>query len=205
MDDPPPPGPNPEDFDRLLAWLDPDREKAGARYNQICARLARRFEQLARRFGRLGCPDPLLLTGRTIDRVVEKLPKLIQTYKGDPEPYFYAVAYKVFQEYLREPTPEPLPDSDLPGEDARTLPEPSEDEDEAMHACLDRCLEQLGSDEREMILDYYRGGRGEKIRLRKEQARRLGITLANLRLRARRVRVKLKQCVTDCLRERPRA
>jgi len=50
-----------------------------------------------------------------------------------------------------------------------------------------------------MILTYYKGERQVKIKLRKELADRLGIKLANLRLKAQKVRAELKKCILDCL------
>jgi hypothetical protein len=60
-------------------------------------------------------------------------------------------------------------------------------------------MQQLTPSNREMILQYYRGEKQVKIRLRQELAHRLGIDLPLLRLRARHIRVKLKKCIVDCL------
>jgi hypothetical protein len=85
VDDLPPPRDKwaltPESFDRLLSWLHHDREQAGLKYEEIHAALIRRFRQL-------GCSDPEELANLTIDRVAEKLPKIIDTYEGDPGAIF---------------------------------------------------------------------------------------------------------------------
>lgn len=202
MDDPPSPKQKraltQKDFDRLLAWLDPDCERAGERYEKIRLKLVRRF-------GRLGCDEPEQRANETIDRVAQTLAHVIATYKGDPEPYFYSVAYYIYLEYLdvvKRRGAGPLPEADLADEGAK-MPDDlyggDGDRDEALDRCLSRCLSQLEEDEREMIMQYYRGERREKIRLRMELAERLGIKLPNLRLRAQRTRTKLKHCILDCL------
>jgi DNA-directed RNA polymerase specialized sigma24 family protein len=188
-----------ETFDGLLAWLDRDREQAGQMYEEIRLRLIRRFRQL-------GCLEPEECANETIDRVAKKLPDIIATYKGDPEPYFYAFAHYVYMEYLRKPTVVPLPPTELPLRDApTTTAHELFDEDEFMDACLRHCMEKLSERDREMILQYYSGERQVKIKLRKELADRLGIKLANLRLRAQRVRAGLKDCILDCMNRKAMA
>ena len=55
-----------EDFDALLAWLDPEREQAGLKYEQIRGSLIKIFT------GR-GCTDPEELADETINRVTAKI------------------------------------------------------------------------------------------------------------------------------------
>jgi RNA polymerase sigma factor (sigma-70 family) len=195
LTDPPPPKQKwaitPEAFDLLLSWLDPNRERAGERYEEIRSRLIRRFRQH-------GCPEPEQLANDTIDRVARKLPEIIDTYEGDPVPYFYSVAHYIHMEFLRSPATVPLAQTDVPIRDAPSLPELF-DEDERMNACLRHCMEKLAPREREMILQYYKGERQVKIEIRKELAERLGIKLANLRLQTQRIRARLKKCILNCL------
>lgn len=182
-----------EDFDGLLAWLDSDREQAGQKYEEIRSILIARFQ-------RLNCVDPETRANDTIDRVARTLPKVITDYKGNPEPYFYAVAYYIYCEYLKLLQPAPLPETDLP--DATPLPGSDDDDepqDEALDACLSLCLNRLDEDERYLIVEYYSGERQEKIRRRKELADKLGVTPPYLRVLARRIRVRLKRCIRDCL------
>lgn len=100
LDDPPSPRQKwvltSESFDRLLLWLDHDREQAGLKYEAIRSALIKRF-------GQLGCRDAAEeLADLTFDRVAGKLSE-ISEYKGDPEPYVFSVAYFVYKEYLRRP------------------------------------------------------------------------------------------------------
>ena len=53
---------------------------------------------------------------------------------------------------------------------------------------------------------YYEGDAGAKIETRRRLAEEQGISVASLRMRLQRLRVRLEECTTDCLaRERPRA
>ena len=58
-----------EPFDALLEWLDPDRDKAGQRYEVIRAGLIRIF--VAK-----GLSDAEHYTDEAIDRVIKKLPEI---------------------------------------------------------------------------------------------------------------------------------
>lgn len=98
-----------ESFDKLLAWLHPDREQAGQRYEDIRRKLIKLF--LSR-----GCNQPEELTDETINRVAQKIDKILEEYVGDPEYYFFAVARRVCRGSLPPrkeaawlSTPAPLP------------------------------------------------------------------------------------------------
>ena len=56
----------PDDFEKLLRWLDPDRDKAGEKYEKIRHRLIRIFS--AR-----GCWEPEELFDRTTDIIISKI------------------------------------------------------------------------------------------------------------------------------------
>ena len=195
MDVPPSPKPKwvltSESFDGMLLWLDRDRDRAGEKYEEIRSGLIKRFRQL-------GWADAEELTNETFDRVARKLPEIIDTYKGDPVPYFFSVAYYVHMEQLRKPVVVSLVDIDFIVTDLVDAPD-GFDNDELLDSCLEECLGHLTQASRDMILQYYRGDRDVKIRRRKELAEEMGIKLSNLRLRAQRVRAGLKKCILDCL------
>jgi RNA polymerase sigma factor (sigma-70 family) len=181
-----------EAFEGLLAWLNPDRDRAGERYEEIRTGLINGFQ-------RHGCNQPEELADETINRVARRLPEIAATYVGDQARYFYGVAHNVHLEYIRKQAAvRPLPPVELqymgPAPDALEEEEPEYD-------CLKRCMQQLTPRSREMILHYYRGERDVKIRLRKELAARLGVKLPNLRLQAQRVRANLKRCLLMCLEQ----
>src|SRR6185295_19477834 len=127
-----------QDFDRLLNWLDADRERAGQLYERIRWRLV---TILASR----GCVLAEELADETIDRVARRVADIEQTYVGDKAIYFLGVMNNVHHEYLRRPSiPRLLPGQDDMG-DAR----------EQIHLCLDTCLEKLAPYSRQLIERYY--------------------------------------------------
>jgi len=174
-----------DSFDQLLAWLGPNREQAGQRYEEIRLRLIKLFKCR-------GCREPEELTDETINRVTKKLPEIRATYVGEPLRYFIGVAHNVHLEYLRKKS-EPLP----------SLPVREEREDiEQEYACLEKCLQQLSERNRELVMQYYQGEKQVKIESRRVLAERLGTKLTTLRLQAFRIRANLKICIQDCLRQR---
>ena len=172
----------PEAFDRLLLWLNPDREQAGRKYEEIRRKL---ITILSCR----GCTCPEDLTDETMNRVTRRVPQIIDNYLGDPALYFYGVAHKVHLEWLRRNgralVPPPAPDP----------PEETEQE----HECLEQCMEHLTSKSRELVSQYHREEKKAKIDGRKELADRLGIGVNALRIRAHRIRAGLQECVVLCL------
>ena len=57
---------------------------------------------------------------------------------------------------------------------------------------LDRCLQELTPEQRTLIVDYYRDDGREKISRRADMARRLGISINALSIRAHRLRTMLE-------------
>jgi DNA-directed RNA polymerase specialized sigma24 family protein len=181
-----------ESFDGMLLWLDHDRDLAGEKYEQIRSKLIRRFSQL-------GWSEPEQLTNETFDRVARTLPKVQTNYIGPPEPYFFSVAYNIHREHLRRPIILSLVSANFSYSNSES-PDPEEmSGKELLDSCLQECTEKLDLRNREMIADYYRSERQEKIRSRQRLAESMGIKLTNLRLRAQRVRATLKKCILDCM------
>jgi DNA-directed RNA polymerase specialized sigma24 family protein len=170
-----------ESFERMLAWLDPDRERAGRRYEAIRSRLMRIFTSR-------GCAHAEELADETINRVCDRVAEVAGDYSGDPALYFYGVATKVHLEYVRR--------------NARVAvlpPREAPEDREAAHACLDRCLARFPSETRELALEYYRAEGQAKIDLRRGLAERSGVGLNALRIRMHRLRNELQACVRECL------
>lgn len=170
-----------DEFDQLLGWLDPDRERAGHLYEKIRWRL---IAILASR----GCSQAEELADETIDRVSRRVADIQATYLGDPAIYFLGVMNNVHHEYLKRP---PLP----------RLVERHDDVEitERTHGCLEVCLSKLAPHARQIIEQYYAEDRRAKINLRKRVAAMLGVSRGNLRLRALRIRAKLQDCIQQCL------
>ena len=170
-----------EDFDRLLGWLDEDRDQAALTYERIRRRLITIFA--AR-----GCSVPEELADETIDRVARRVLEIADSYTGDKARYFFGVANNVHHEYLKRPalseqyeTVEAAPDQ------------------ERIHGCLEHCLRRLAEADRAMILSYFGHEKGAKVDLHKQMAGDLGITINTLRLRILRTKQKLGPCIERCL------
>jgi len=170
-----------EVFDALLAWLAPNRDQAGQKYEEIRQRLIRIFTARA-------CNEAEDLADETINRVASKLPQIGDAYSGDRALYFYAVANNVHLEFLRRKPPPAvvvLSDDSL--------------EAEKRFRCLETCLENLSADNRELVIQYYQDEKLARINQRKILAQRLGVAPNALRIRACRIRASLLKCVEKCL------
>jgi DNA-directed RNA polymerase specialized sigma24 family protein len=182
-----------EDFDAILAWLDPDRERAGIKYEEL-------RRSLIRILSWKGCVDAEGLADETFNRVAGKLPKVKGTYGGDRRLYFYAVANNVAKEERKKANLHVrIEDTDLP---AAPAPDHREEDREAEEECLSRCLQALTAESRALILDYYSKEKQAKIEHRKEMAGRHRLSVAALRVRMYRVRVGLEECINRCLAQR---
>jgi DNA-directed RNA polymerase specialized sigma24 family protein len=166
----------------MLDWLDPERERAAKRYEEIRRRLIKFYTCR-------NCTTPEDLTDETINRVARKVQEeLRHNYVGDTAPYFYGVAHKVYLEHVKKkPPPHPPP------------AQRATEEVEREHTCLDRCMEQLRPRSRELIREFYQEEKQAKIKHRKRLAERMGISPNALRIQAHRIRLSLLECVRQCL------
>ena len=130
------------------------------------------------------------LADETINRVIKKMQDLAKSYTGDPALYFYGVARNVHLEYVKK---SPVPIRPPP-------PDPPEQK-EREYVCLERCMNKLTQENRELVLEYYREERRAKIDARRRMAERLGIAVNALRIRAHRIRASLEVCVENCLQQ----
>ena len=176
---------NQQQFDRLLGWLDPDREKAAAKYESIRKRLIKIFVSR-------GSSTAEELADITINRVARKLPEIQAGYVGEPAHYFCGVASYVFRESLRKDrSPSVVPPT----------PDPADENDERDYACLEKCMDKLPAHDRDLVAAYYQLEKHAKIDNRKRLAERLGMGMNALRIRACRIRAVLLECVERCRSE----
>jgi RNA polymerase sigma factor (sigma-70 family) len=185
---------NEEDWNRFLAWLDPDREQAALNYEEI-------RNNLIRILNRRGCPNANDLADRAFDRVMLHLPKFIETYNGPPAKYIIRVAINLCaDERKRIGIVDPIPRPNTKN-DPRVTPRQEDDkrELERRHRCLETCLGKLPDGKRQLILDYYTGKGREKIENRQRIADYLGISLNALAIRVLRIRESLETCILECL------
>jgi len=175
---------NQESFNKLLSWLDPEREEAGEKYEEIRKRLIKIFVHR-------GCDIAEDLADETINRVAGKVKDIADTYVGNPALYFYGVAQKVFLEWLKKkPDPSPL---------LALYPTKEIDEN---YECLAKCLSKLPLDSQRLIIEYFQEDNQGNIKHRKELAKQIGISQHTLRMRAYRIRENLRSCILACREQR---
>jgi DNA-directed RNA polymerase specialized sigma24 family protein len=176
-------------FRRFLEWLDEGVDSGGQKYLEIRRRLVSYFD-------RKNCSSSEDLADETLDRVTRRLDEESAITCASPAHFCYIVAKYVFLEYQRRPLRR------WEGLDAVSVlvaqaPEPR-DPVEKRFRCLNRCLKKLKPDERELIVEYYRGDQRWKIEHRRGLAAQLGLTANALSIRACRIRDRLEKCVKTC-------
>jgi DNA-directed RNA polymerase specialized sigma24 family protein len=174
-------------FDDLLSWLEPDRDKAGEKYESIRQALIELFEAWQ-------CCDPDELADDCINRVGTRLEEIVLTYSGEPALYFYGVAKMVRHEYFRKTRPLELKETFAGSVDG------PDEEKERLHACLDECLGKLPPKDKDLVLMYYEGDKRKKIDSRKRLSTELDLSGNTLRVRVYRIRGILEQCILRCLK-----
>ena len=171
----------PDSFDRFLAALDPDRERAGTKYEQLRARLIRFFASK-------GFFSAEELTDDVINRMIQKIETVERI--DDVNYYSYGVAKMVLMESMKkQPQATPL----------RAVPDIAELESEL--ECLDRCIGQLPSDEQKLILEYYQSSGRSKIEQKRRLAEEMQLSVNALRIRAYRIRQALEKCILECRKQ----
>jgi len=187
-----------EAFEKLLACLDADRDRAAHQYERIRQRLLKFFTWR-------GCSTPEDHADRTIDRVARRLAEGADLYVTDPYLYFHGVALNVLKEHWRDPTAderalEELQPSVLPFVSPSTQTDAAQADRERRLECLDACLAGLAPADRRLVVRYHQGEKGARIRARKELAEALAVPMSTLRIRVFRIRAGLEICVETCLK-----
>jgi len=183
-------------FTRLLAWLDDGVDSRGERYLEIRRRLVAYFD-------RRNCPGAEELADETLNRIGRTLDQDIVIATRPPARYCYVVArFVLLEEFRRARRYVPIDErrtSDTPRPHGLRIVESSGAAvQEQRLDCLDTCLQQLKPEQRDLIVEYYRDERRQKIERRRALANRLGITMNALGIRACRIRDSLMECVEGC-------
>jgi DNA-directed RNA polymerase specialized sigma24 family protein len=154
---------NQEAFDKLLIAFDEDRDTAGRKYLEIRNNLTRFFEWR-------GCSFPEDHADETINRMAKRVVEgeQILNHSG----YAMGVARLLLLEINKGRQREQSALAEISTAPEAYVPE---DDGERRLTCLRSCLQTLSPDNRELILQYYQGEKGEKIRSRKKLLERLGI------------------------------
>ena len=186
-------------FNALLAHFDEDAERAAEKYELTRAELIRLFRYR-------GCNSFNELADETINRVARKIEEGEIIPPQELTAYFYGVARNVLREYQRNP------ESSAPAlEDLSPSAHPSEDPEKLMEIrdarrrsdrrfqCFEKCVKHLPPETRSLVVSYYEGEEGVKIKNRQRLAREMGVTVNSLRIRLHRIREKLEKCVSGCI------
>jgi DNA-directed RNA polymerase specialized sigma24 family protein len=181
-----------EAFDALLASLSPDRDCAADRYLEIRRNLLRLFEWR-------GCSTPDEYADETLNRCARKVGEGEEI--RDIATYCIGIARMLVREMTRDRYQQARPLEDAP--EPRVPPAELEIDPDRRVNCLRRCLDQLSPETRDLILHYYQGDKGDKIRNRKSLTELFGIPASTLRMRALRVRERLQLCAENCVTRGP--
>lgn len=176
-----------EAFDRLLIALGGDRDSGSEKYLEIRTNLTRFFEWR-------GCSFPEDHADETFNRIAKKIESGEEIL--NPAGYAMGVARLLVLEIMKSRQREQSALNEI-GAASDAYAEP--DDGEHRLDCLRNCLQTLSPDNRELILQYYQGEKGEKIQNRKKLLERLGIPVNTLRMRALRLRERLQGCVEECV------
>ena len=176
---------------RLLSRLDPDSARAAEEYQ--CLRRA-----LEKFFDWRGAWPPEECADETLDRLGAKLESDVEIH--DVRSYAYGIARLVLFEWQRRPAVVSI--ADHPVAARLAAPAPEADEDEPVEECFTRCLAQLPSDSRSLVVHYYLSERRARIDNRRRLAQTFGITESALRNRVQRLRDRLERCVQACINTR---
>ena len=146
-------------------------------------------------------------TDITISRVAKRIDEGIHIHTSNPFGFFYGVARKILLEPMGD-----LSQKSVSLDDPSIFTNVSQDPDEVNRLeaerlqleqeleCLDECLGKIPSKHRDLILQYYQGETRAKISNRKKMAEGLGIPLNALRIKALRIRERLQECVSECVK-----
>ena len=180
-------------FTKLLAKLSADPDIAGSEYEELRRRLIKFFEWRGAFFPEDLADETLNRTARKIDEGAEIEKNVIALALG--------VARFVFLEASKHPDNKRTALEELIP--VAAPPENRGDDDDLWVACLRECLRRLPEENRLLIIEYYQEEGRAKIEDRKALAEKLGISLNALFSRAKRIRDKLEQCVTQCVKRKP--
>lgn len=179
-------------FAALLRHLDSDQNRAARAYERLRLRLIQ--------FLRLHVPrDAEATADIALDRLARRL---TDTRIDDITGYVLGIARLLVREVQARDARQArvLQDPTLaPEEDPLAGVEEAADEEEALRA-LSACMKAEGAEGSRLIVAYYGGGDGTaRIRIRRELAHSLGLSLNALRNRALRLRTALERCVRERL------
>jgi len=176
-----------ERLDKLLLYLNSDRDRAGELYEILRLKLLQYFKRRSLAFAEE-------LTDKTLDRLIRKIEEGEEIL--DVNRYCIGLARWIWREFQRNP--EALDISSVELTDNSVTPSESLLRKERK-AFYYHCLQELERDDRELIVEYSHYENMSHQEARRVIAMRRKISLTALRVRVTRIRKKLKACYADCL------
>jgi DNA-directed RNA polymerase specialized sigma24 family protein len=180
-----------ESLDAFLAFLDPNREQAGQKYEKLRQKMMTVFR--AR-----GIYNPEDAVDEAIDRVIRRL--------GDTEvqnlmAFALGVARVVASEFHKRPTTVALDHVPELSISANPLGNENEQQTYRHQICLEKCLQKIKPEDRELVEEWYLYTGGQKIERKRQMAARRGVNLDTLRVQAFRTRRELQMLLQDSLKD----
>jgi RNA polymerase sigma factor (sigma-70 family) len=182
-----------EAFQRLLQALSPEPAEAASRLAALLARLQKFFL-----WSRFDAPDDL--AWEVLSRVARKL------LEGEPIVNIEAYSSGVARLVAKEAHTRLRRESEALREFERSIEQnhPHELQGAALRSerasgALEACLNELSPQNRDILLRYYEGDEGARIRNRQQLAAQLGISLNALRNRALRLRERMEKSLREAL------
>lgn len=165
----------------FLEWLNPDPERAAEEYERLRSLLCQYFSR------RCNFADEL--ADETINRVILKSS---ETEIENISAFCYGVARNVYRESLRKQRVH------VDIEDVTIVAKQPEARSFSSE-CLDKCLEKLSPEHRDLVLDYFSREKMDKIKLRRRISASLKMTQTAVRMQVWRTKRKLKICIHECM------
>lgn len=186
-----------EEWDALLSALDPDREVAARKYETARSGLIAIF-----RAGGF-CTDAEEVADETLDRVARRTYEKAGTEDAivNVIAYIRAVARRVAAEFHRRQRLVPIDEAVTAG----TSQDAGSDLDEDALDCLRELIAELPTKDQRFILGYYDYAKPEKISQRRSLARKTARSAGALRVKACRIRKRLRERLFQLLAEREHA
>jgi RNA polymerase sigma factor (sigma-70 family) len=183
---------NPEAFQKLLSLLNSVTDNGETAYLNI-------YQKLINFFSFRGLNEPEIYADKVIDTVLRKISETDITFDEKYYTFFATIAHNHLRDFWklkkRETSLEDLKDKDKKDVDEIKLRQ-ERDEKEQKFRCLNGCLVLLPPSDKDLIEKYYDSDKRERDELSKS----LGISLKTLRVRILRLKEKLRECMTDCLK-----
>lgn len=180
-------------FTRLLQRLDPDRDRAGEKYEDLRRTLIRFFEWR-------GAPYPEDHADEVSNRIGRKLDEGVEI--RNVSAYSYEVARLVFLEAIKATDSKRLSLESIQVDPvAANVTEDVEDKEMRLR-CLENCLRTLPAESASLVLEYYTYEKRGQVEYRRALADRYGLRRDALANRVQRLRDKLQHCVSVCLRKK---